>query len=223
MKINLNKLIDDNPEFNINFYDIKDCQNFINKYFGDKVLETYNSLIPYAYKSDLARLCILYIQGGIYLDIKYTCVNNFKFIYLTDKEYFVLSRIYKTNNIEKLFKNNDYGIYNGLIIVKPYNKFIIKCIKKIISNVKNKYYGYKELYPTGPGLLGNIYFKYFKILKLLKIKLFHIYDYNEKKFFITYKKLPILKYYSNYYDEQLLSSDIPNYDLLFKMKNIYNK
>ena len=32
-------------------------------------LNCYQELIPGAYKSDLARLCLIYVYGGIYLDI----------------------------------------------------------------------------------------------------------------------------------------------------------
>ena len=71
-----------NPEFNYYLYDDYDCYKFIKNNFDEDILNTYNSLIPGAYKADLWRYCILYKFGGIYLDIKFEPLNNFKFINL---------------------------------------------------------------------------------------------------------------------------------------------
>jgi hypothetical protein len=76
------------------------------------VLNAFNSLVPGAFKADLWRYCILYINGGIYLDIKYKCINNFKLIALTEREYFVNDRPSKC-------------MYNALIAVKPFNKITL--------------------------------------------------------------------------------------------------
>ena len=110
------------------------------------ILEAYNSLIPCSYKSDLWRFCVLYKNGGIYMDIKYKCVNNFKLIALTEKEYFVKDRPINMT-------------YTALIVVKPENPIMLKCINQIVDNVKHKYYGKNALEPTGPGLLGRYFTK----------------------------------------------------------------
>ena len=80
------------------------------------------------------------------MDIKYKCVNNFKLIALTEKEFFVRDRPSNTT-------------YTALIVVKPQNPIMLKCIYKIVSNVKKKYYGKSSLDPTGPGLLGTCFSK----------------------------------------------------------------
>ena len=58
------------PEYNIQFYDDKKCEYFIKTYFNPLVLQKFKSLKHGAHKADLFRYCILYIYGGIYLDIK---------------------------------------------------------------------------------------------------------------------------------------------------------
>jgi mannosyltransferase OCH1-like enzyme len=133
-----------NPEFKHYLYDEKMCAEFIKENFHHEVFKAYNNLIPNAYKSDLWRYCVLYINGGIYYDIKFSCKNNFKFIYLTEKEEFI-------SDIEK----NNY--INGLLVAKPKNEILKKCINKIVFNVKNKFYGTSSLHPTGPKLLGSFF------------------------------------------------------------------
>ena len=53
--------------------------HFIKSHFSKRVLYAYDKLIPGAFKADLWRYCIIYINGGIYIDIKYECLH-FKFI-----------------------------------------------------------------------------------------------------------------------------------------------
>lgn len=140
MKRNVEKLKNDNPEFNIHVYDIDDCRTFIINNFDNDVLYAYDKLIPLSYKSDLWRYCILYKKGGIYLDIKFKCAAGFKFIELVDKEYFVLDRQfqkigmfnYKKNelvqinnkiyNLDNISLNNELNLINNNIYYSSYIK-----------------------------------------------------------------------------------------------------
>jgi mannosyltransferase OCH1-like enzyme len=156
MKQRVDTLKRQNPEFNYHLYDETDCREFIEKNFDRDVLFAYDSLIPGAYKADLWRLCILFINGGIYLDIKLICVNGFKLIELVDKNHFVKDRPVNS-------------IFNSLMVSQGGNIFLLKCIKQIVLNVKNKVYGKSCLSPTGPELLGSIIDKSMNI----NVDLFH--------------------------------------------------
>jgi mannosyltransferase OCH1-like enzyme len=101
----IKKMIKSNPRFRYYLFDDNDCRNFIQKNFDTDVLHAYNNLIPGAYKADLWRYCILYKYGGIYIDIKYYPVNNFKLFNLLKKEHWVLD-------------NGGGGIYNALMVCK---------------------------------------------------------------------------------------------------------
>ena len=118
----VNQLKLDNPEFKHYLYDYEQCRKFIAKYFDYNVLAAFDGLIPGAYKADLWRYCVLYIHGGIYLDIKFVSENRFKLLHLTDKEYFILD---KPNPNPKMGLSTwipgKNGIYNGLMVCKPKN------------------------------------------------------------------------------------------------------
>jgi mannosyltransferase OCH1-like enzyme len=60
----------ENPEFTHHLYDDDDCYKFIKDNFDKEVADSYDNIIPGAFKADLWRYCILYKKGGIYLDIK---------------------------------------------------------------------------------------------------------------------------------------------------------
>ena len=60
-----------NPELEYFLFDDNDCIEFIKTHFENDVVDAYYRLIPGAYKADLWRYCVMYIEGGIYIDIKY--------------------------------------------------------------------------------------------------------------------------------------------------------
>ena len=47
------------------------CREFLAMTFPTDVVYAYDLLIPTAFKADLWRYCILYMFGGVYMDIKY--------------------------------------------------------------------------------------------------------------------------------------------------------
>ena len=144
MNETINKLQQINNEFEIKIYDDNMCREFIKNNFDRDILIAYDNLIPGAYKADLWRLCILYKYGGIYIDIKFEPVNNFKLINL-------INRNILTKDL------NDSHIYNGFIISESNNIFLKKCIYKIVYNVNIHYYGDNYLDITGPSMIGRLF------------------------------------------------------------------
>jgi mannosyltransferase OCH1-like enzyme len=215
MKENVKLMKNENPEFQIHLYDDDDCRDFIKNNFNKDILNAYDSLIPGAYKADLWRYCILYKNGGIYIDIKYRCTNGFKFIYLTDKEYFCND--YSEKTFWKNMNTNDNGIYNALLICKPQNKILKKCIEQIVENVNNEFYGSSSLEPTGPLLMK----KYFSEDEQKNLILNH-YARNEL-YCIRYGLYKILEFYPGYRNEQQKFSNKKHYSKYWKQKNIYDK
>jgi hypothetical protein len=204
MRENYNFLVESNPEITCHLYDEEDCRTFIKDNFNPDVLEAYNSLIPCAYKADLWRYCVLYINGGYYMDIKFGCVNNFKFISLSEKEYFVRDR-------------PENCVYNALIVTLPQNEIMKKCIYQIVENVKNKYYGNDPLYPTGPGLLG----KYFTQEEKDSMEMYHDLVESINKYYIVKGDRIILAFYEGYRDEQSKYQKNKRYGELWNERNIY--
>jgi mannosyltransferase OCH1-like enzyme len=194
-----------NPGFRYHLFDDNDCRVFIKENFPEEVLDAYDRLIPGAYKADLWRYCILYIYGGIYLDIKYKPINNFKLINLLEEEHWTLDLDRKK-------------IYNALLVCNAKNEMLLKAINQIVENVKNKYYGVSWLEPTGPALLK----KYFTDEERNKSKVYHVVtgskDYQK---YIKFKKYNILQCYPGYFNERQKYSIKEHYSVLWKNKKIY--
>jgi mannosyltransferase OCH1-like enzyme len=192
-----------NPEFTHYLFDENDGREFINNNFNKDVVYAYDNLTPKAYKADLWRLCVLYINGGIYLDIKFKCTNNFKLIALTEKEFFTRDR-------------NPIDVYNGLIICKQKNDVLLKSIEQIVHNVKNKFYGSNSLAPTGPHLLG----KNFTQEEKNNMELCFDYTQIENVFgdyYILYNNTIVLNFFKEYRHEK----SSPHYSIYWVNNNIY--
>ena len=58
-----------NPSYELVIYDDHDMDNFIRSNFDEYVFRCYSALNVGAAKADLWRYCILYKNGGVYLDI----------------------------------------------------------------------------------------------------------------------------------------------------------
>lgn len=202
MKENVELLKIQNPEFTYYLYDDETSEQFIRDNFDEDVVYSFNKLKPGAYKSDLWRLCILYIKGGIYLDIKYKCINGFKLLSLTDNEYYVSDRL----------SEGIRGIYNGFIVSMPNNKRLYKGIQQIVENVKNNIYGYTALFPTGPHSLAS----FFNAIDVNALKL------RFDEIGIILNNTLILNYYPEYRSEQQKYGLLKYYKTLWLEKDIYN-
>jgi mannosyltransferase OCH1-like enzyme len=216
MQENVQQIKKQNPELEYFLYDDADCIDFIKKYFPDEVVNAYNTLLPGAYKADLWRYCVMYIHGGVYIDIKYHCVDGFKFIDIMDREHFVLDR-------PNHWKPGTHGIYNALIISKPGNPLFINCIQSIVRNTQTNYYGFNWSYPTGPGLLGELYFGniYNNTSMLDNFDLVH--DNINQTAFIIYKNQIVLQAYPEYRKEQRTNQKHKHYGDLWRQRSIYTK
>ena len=194
-----------NPRFNYFLFDDNDCREFIRSHFKPDVLDAYDRLIPGAYKADLWRLCVLFINGGIYMDIKFCCVNGFKLIELTECEHFVKDRV-------------PNSVYNALISSRKGNMLLFKCIRQIVENVKNNYYGKTPLSPTGPEMMGLV------IMKNrvgVNIDMIH---YEGGGYIIYKNRFVISTEYPEYDNERTLQNNKNNtkrYDKLWNERRIY--
>tara|TARA_E500000331_G_C17116786_1_gene652091 strand:+ start:98 stop:835 length:738 start_codon:yes stop_codon:yes gene_type:complete len=133
------------PDCKYKLYNAKSLREFISNNFDKEVLYAYEILKPFAYKADLGRYCLLYINGGWYFDISIIC----KAKYEVEKKYDLL--VFRD---ELKYSETSWAVSNGIIWSKPKNNIFRQCIDDVIRNCREKWYGKNPLYPTGPVLFG---------------------------------------------------------------------
>ncbi len=133
------------PQASYKLLDGNQIRAFLFLHFQPAVLDAYNNLRPYAYKADFARYCLLYIYGGLYVDLS-ICV----------KKRFNIPANYRIACFREpeVSSGSTCGIYNGIVYARPRCKEFAIAIDMILDNCRTKYYGVNPLAPTGPILFG---------------------------------------------------------------------
>lgn len=118
--------------YNHVIYDFDECKSFIEQYYGNKGVDTWNNLKTPAHKVDFWRYCILYKYGGAYLDIKVELIKNLDDIFL-DK-----NLVYTGICTNKVNYNNCITI--GILYTPPKNPLFLKLINHCIKNQRTNHY-----------------------------------------------------------------------------------
>jgi hypothetical protein len=115
------------PTHKREFYDDQRCKEFLLEHFDGKVLDAYNSLRHGAHKADLFRYCVLYIKGGIYLDIKTQLIKPIK-------------ELFPDNKITTVISKKPNEIYQGIIAAPARQPIFLSLIAAILKSGPNPPY-----------------------------------------------------------------------------------
>ena len=155
-----NRLPDGFPEFyNICYEQIKklypneeyylhsgeEIEGIIKNNFDNDVFIAYKKLRPYCCKADLARYCLLYLYGGLYIDLNIYFINTIKNL---DKLEFFAFR-----DLPKMSKQS-WAVQTGIIYSIPKSKIIKNAINLIVSHCKDEYYGIQCVDVSATTVLG---------------------------------------------------------------------
>ncbi|OYX25147.1 MAG: hypothetical protein B7Z10_07205 [Rhodobacterales bacterium 32-66-7] len=114
--------------------------------FDREVLAAYDALLPYAFRADLARYCLLYQFGGLYSDLSYLHVQP---IILQQEKDLILFR-----DLPGL--NPPYALSNSVILARPEHPLMEAAIRQIVAHHLAGFVGTSSLQVTGPHMLGKL-------------------------------------------------------------------
>ena len=137
-----------NECFHIKFYDNDACMRYISDHFPSQVYDCYCNLIPGAFRADLFRYCVLYREGGFYIDMSLTPECKLKSFLKADTQLLLVRDSCTDVN----------GIYNAFMACERGNEVIRNVILRIVNNSgrEPKLNRLKFLRYTGPMLLGEV-------------------------------------------------------------------
>ena len=92
IRLNIEKIKVLNPDWEYHLYDDADIESFIRDYYGEVLLSFYNRISPEygAAKADFFRYLVIYMFGGVYLDIKSSLNKPLSEVF-TESDAYVLS------------------------------------------------------------------------------------------------------------------------------------
>jgi len=132
-----------NQNYIYKFYNANKRIEFIKKNFNSDVLQAYHNIIPGAFKADLFRYCVLYIQGGVYADVDTICLKPLSY-YINKTDDLVVVR---DDPMAKKW------LANGFLACNPNHPLLLYAIQKAVQNIQSQEKKFYLDY-TGPGLLG---------------------------------------------------------------------
>ena len=145
-----------NPEYTYELWDDADCYEFLFKNFGENYANAFDVLIPGAFKCDFWRYAVLYINGGVYMDMDMTPEIPFKEI-LREDDKFVSIVDQKNGNC------SDAAIYQAFIACVPRHPIMLYSLQISFNNIVTRSYElFCSLSITGPVVVGlaiNLYWK----------------------------------------------------------------
>ena len=114
-----------------------EIEQFILEHYGKDILNIYNMINPKygAARADFFRYLLMYVKGGVYLDIKSTVSLDLDVI-IKDNTRYILSHWGKSNNYWRNILNNKYGEFQQWHIITPPGHYFLKeVIKQVITNI----------------------------------------------------------------------------------------
>lgn len=128
-----------NKGYRYEFYDDQRVDAFIKKSFDEEVYKAYSKLQIGAAKADFFRYAILYIHGGIYLDLDSDILVNLDKHLTVDDE----AVITREKNHQNLFAQ-------WALIFEKGHPFLERTIKYIVENIQQNTYPHDVHAMTGP-------------------------------------------------------------------------
>ena len=80
---------DKNPEFEYVYFDDSDILEFLSLNFDERVIKCYKRITNGSLKADFFRYCVIYIQGGLYIDVDISCDKPLKDMFNFDEINFI--------------------------------------------------------------------------------------------------------------------------------------
>jgi mannosyltransferase OCH1-like enzyme len=91
--VDLNRItwIQSNPTFKYEYFDDHDIEIFITRYFDKRITACYKRILNGSLKADMFRYCILYVKGGVYIDIDIKCTTPLNKVFDFENTAFIVA------------------------------------------------------------------------------------------------------------------------------------
>ncbi|KAL1520967.1 hypothetical protein AB1Y20_022525 [Prymnesium parvum] len=141
---NVCRIFELNPDWSYEFYDDERCAALISGEFGSRVSEAFARLRAGAAKADLWRYCVLYMYGGVYLDMD-AGVNR------------ALSHCIKPHTRFIPMYDAEANLIQWVLIAAPKQPLLRRCIEESTARILA---GEPNIFvATGPTVLTDIFFE----------------------------------------------------------------
>lgn len=123
-----------NPGLEFRLYDNRDMEEYIRRHFPARVSRCYHAISPdyMAARADLFRYCVMYHEGGIYLDIKSVIYKDI-FGFIRPGDAAIMDRV---RHLEGYRREVGLGTWEQwLLIFAPHHDYMRRAISRICDSI----------------------------------------------------------------------------------------
>lgn len=121
--------INKNPEFEYEYYDDNDIKTFIGTHFDERINACYDRILNGSLKADFFRYCVIYIKGGVYIDIDISCEKPLTSMFNFDEIHLITTTDnWKNNKNDRIYQAFLGGEANCSLFMNAINH-ICTCIE----------------------------------------------------------------------------------------------
>ena len=104
---------------------------------NETLIDVYYKMDYLHQKIDFARYVILYVYGGVYVDMDAKCIQSMNKIVSDYNDYDIVVSKLNLNKLEHyILSGKKYSINNGIILAKPNSESLYRLIKDILNDYR---------------------------------------------------------------------------------------
>ena len=134
-------------EFTYEYYDDNDIKTFIETHFDDRVKKCYSRILNGSLKADFFRYCVVYIKGGLYIDIDISCEKPLSSIFNFDDIHLITT----TDNCRN---NKNDRIYQAFLGGEANSAVFMNAINHICTCIETQKYKTNMFELSGPTIFS---------------------------------------------------------------------
>lgn len=131
------------PNARVTIWDLARAREFLQDHYPRAVLRSFDALVPYAYKGDLFKYCLLQSAGGWYVDAGVRMLRTPRLTAINDSDPVELVLFRSTGPWDA-----PWNCSVALTYASRGQKFFFDAIQEVVANCKREHYGVNPLSPT---------------------------------------------------------------------------
>lgn len=158
-----NTWIEQHPGFTYHYYDDTDIADFICRYFDERVQSVFKRIKNGSLKADFFRYCVLYVHGGVYVDVDISCIVPLTDVLCFDTDELVSASDFQERDHQP--PNNDYRLdtmYQAFLCAKPFHPFLRYMINYMCFVISSNLFKHDVFRIGGPEAFSNCFDEYRK-------------------------------------------------------------
>ena len=142
-----------NPAFEYIFFDDNEILSFIAEHFDERINKCYKRILNGSLKADFFRYCVIYIKGGVYIDVDISCTKALESVFNFEDTHLITTTDHSKNS------RND-RIYQAFLAGEADSQVFMKAINHICTCIETGKHKMNIFELSGPTIFSKLLKEY---------------------------------------------------------------